>query len=441
MKTIETVGKDIEKALLSGLAELGCKLDDVDVKILEHPGIFRKARVRLTYHGDDETVEKKTAAGVMRNLEARAARASSAPAQNKQGDRKRGNDRADGSARPAPARGQADKPRENVAPERADKERAEGREKPARADNKRPQQPVRDNARQDSARQDNARQDNARQDNAERRKTERLEKRPEQAQKPDTEQKKTKPEGEKAGFRKDFRAELEAAQRGEPARASRPEPQAAQNGRAEGESKAPQPRREQQPKTLPPEVLEAAGERVKTYLGTLTRLMGAESGCEVTAAEDTLSVVLTSGDESLVGARGETLDAIEHLAMLAANAGDGHNNVHVDLDCGGYRARMNDSLIAAASEAADKAVATGKRVEMPAMSSSNRRVVHAALSERADVITRSEGKDPHRFIVIIPKGSKRGEQKGNRDRRPNGNNRRHKSRNFHNGGNKNNSEE
>ena len=230
MKTIETVGKDIEKALLSGLAELGCKLDDVDVKILEHPGIFRKARVRLTYHGDDETVEKKTAAGVMRNLEARAARASSAPAQNKQGDRKRGNDRADGSARPAPARGQADKPRENVAPERADKERAEGREKPARADNKRPQQPVRDNARQDSARQDSARQDNARQDkarqdNAERRKTERPEKRPEQAQKPDTEQKKTKPEGEKAGFRKDFRAELEAAQRGEPARASRPEPQ------------------------------------------------------------------------------------------------------------------------------------------------------------------------------------------------------------------------
>ena len=66
MKTIETVGKDIEKALLSGLAELGCKLDDVDVKILEHPGIFRKARVRLTYHGDDDTVEKKTAAGVMR---------------------------------------------------------------------------------------------------------------------------------------------------------------------------------------------------------------------------------------------------------------------------------------------------------------------------------------------------------------------------------------
>lgn len=151
--------------------------------------------------------------------------------------------------------------------------------------------------------------------------------------------------------------------------------------------------------------------------------------------------MLTSGDESLVGARGETLDAIEHLAMLAANAGDGHNNVHVDLDCGGYRARMNDSLIAAASEAADKAVATGKRVEMPAMSSSNRRVVHAALSERADVITRSEGKDPHRFIVIIPKGSERGEQKGNRDRRPNGNNRRHKSRNFHKGGNKNNSEE
>ena len=74
MKTIETVGKDIEQALLSGLAELGCKLDDVEVKILEHPGIFRKARVRMTYNGDDGTVEKKTAAGAMRNLEERASR-------------------------------------------------------------------------------------------------------------------------------------------------------------------------------------------------------------------------------------------------------------------------------------------------------------------------------------------------------------------------------
>ena len=46
MKVIETVGKDIEEALNKGLSELDCHIDDVEVKILEHPGIFRKARVR-----------------------------------------------------------------------------------------------------------------------------------------------------------------------------------------------------------------------------------------------------------------------------------------------------------------------------------------------------------------------------------------------------------
>ena len=59
MKTIETVGKDIEQALKAGLEELGCKLDDVEVKILEHPGIFKKARVRMTYGGDDAKSEAK----------------------------------------------------------------------------------------------------------------------------------------------------------------------------------------------------------------------------------------------------------------------------------------------------------------------------------------------------------------------------------------------
>ena len=81
--------------------------------------------------------------------------------------------------------------------------------------------------------------------------------------------------------------------------------------------------------------------------------------------------------------------------------------------------------------AAEKAVATNRRVELEPMNSASRREVHAALGERDDVMTRSEGREPDRRVVIIPRtrggnrgagyGGKRGNN-GNRNRKHRGGN-------------------
>ena len=85
-----------------------------------------------------------------------------------------------------------------------------------------------------------------------------------------------------------------------------------------------------------------------------------------------------------------------------------------------------------ANSRADKAVATGRRVELEPMSSAGRKVVHAALGERTDVITRSEGREPNRYIVIMPKGGQRNGNNNNNRGKRNFNN---KNRNGRGGGN------
>ncbi len=369
MKTIETVGKDIEQALKAGLEELGCKLDDVEVKILEHPGIFRKARVRMTYGGDDATVEKKTAAGVMRNLEARAKSrefnnaAGKEQDRNNRGDRKNGNNRND---------------------------RVAG----GRNDNR----PPRSDAGNASARE-NASERRAENPTASERKP--------AVKTPQEQPAKKKPE-----FTRDFRAELN----GKPAQALKEE------------RKAPE---KKQPEALTPAQLEAAGAKATAYLKDVTRLMGAESDCEVKIENGELNIRLTNESETLIGYRGDGIEALEYLVTVSINDGEGHS-ARVNLDCGNYRAQRDEALAAMANSRADKAVATGRRVELEPMSSSGRKVVHAALGERTDVITRSEGREPNRYIVIMPKGGQRNGNNNNNRGKRNFNN---KNRNGRGGGN------
>ena len=377
MKTIETVGKDIESALMAGLAELGCKLDDVEVKILEHPGLFRKARIRMTYQGNDATVEKKTAAAVMRNLEERAARVASERDERPQGkmnDRNRKNDRRD---RNETAVGDRNRNGQNPR-ERQNEPRPQPHAKEAT--------PV---AR---------------------------DRKPADAEKPP-----------KSEFRRDFRAELEAAgnnaNNADARKNDRPE-------RSDMNRRRPEPPRE----AVSHEVLAAAKEKIAAYLKELTALMGMPSDVTAEIRNGGVEATLPAADENLVGARGETLEALEHLATMTANGGD-NRNVRLSLDCGGYRARLADDLAKSAIEAADKAAATGKRVELPPMSSSGRRVVHAALGNREDVITRSEGREPNRYIVIMPKrAGDNGGANGNRRQGGGFNNNRRNNKHWNNHG-------
>ena len=404
MKSIECVGKDIEEALNKGLAELDCRLDDVNVEIVEHPGIFRKAKVRLTFEGGKG--KSPAASEIMRDLEKRAKELRA----DQRDDRRRRDDRK-GGKRPESgaddrARGQggvsAQQGKQGNVP-------AQGKQSAVPAQGRPNNAPVQQN------RQNNARVQQAKRDNAPAQ--------PAQAAKDNA------PRSENKGaFRTDFRAQLEAAESGKTAEpvVSRQAEQNKGAGGAQSQKRQDAPRggqdeqrRERQKPTR--EVSDELVASVKEYLEKAGSLMGMPAEAVCSASDGEINAELKTEDALAIGRKGETLDALEYLATLTTAEGDKY--VHVNLDCGEYRARRNEAIRAEAVAAADKAVATGRRVELEPMNSASRREVHAVLGERGDVITRSEGREPDRRVVIIPKGSRNGDNGGNGGRKNNNRNR------------------
>lgn len=101
----------------------------------------------------------------------------------------------------------------------------------------------------------------------------------------------------------------------------------------------------------------------------------------------------------LIGKRGQTLNALQQLAQLVTNKYSSQFKV-VRVDVGDYRGRREQSLQQLAERMADKAVRTGRRVQLEPMPSYERKVIHHALSIRLDIETYSEGSDPYRYLVI-----------------------------------------
>lgn len=163
----------------------------------------------------------------------------------------------------------------------------------------------------------------------------------------------------------------------------------------------PQPRKERkEPETAPitPEIVQAA----ETFLNDVLRLMDVTAELKTQQSGKELKIDIITDNSAVIGYRGETLDALEYLCSLTAGKGD-ERFVKVRLDCNDYRSKREESLTALAKRMADKCANTGKKVTLEPMSSAHRRIIHSALGEDERVFTKSEGKDPNRRIVILPK--------------------------------------
>ena len=79
--------------------------------------------------------------------------------------------------------------------------------------------------------------------------------------------------------------------------------------------------------------------------------------------------------------------------------------MRVVVDAAGYRARRAATLESAARAAAEQAAATGHRVELEPMTAVERRIVHELLKDDPEVETSSEGAEPTRFVVVLPRRS------------------------------------
>ena len=154
------------------------------------------------------------------------------------------------------------------------------------------------------------------------------------------------------------------------------------------------------------EVKKTDGERTVDFLNGLLDIMEVNAKCKLTGEEEKVVIeIIADNSSSVIGYRGEVLDALQCLAGAVANTGrDDYRRVVVD--CEGYREKREETLKSLALKLAAKAVRTGRKVTLEPMNPYERRILHSALSDSTEVKTQSEGKEPNRYVAIIPNNLK-----------------------------------
>ena len=144
------------------------------------------------------------------------------------------------------------------------------------------------------------------------------------------------------------------------------------------------------------------GERAVAFLGGLFEILNIEAVSQLVSEDKKIEInVVAANSQSVIGKHGAMLDAIQTLAGAVANKGrDDYKRVVVD--CENYRESREATLNRLAENLAAKAIRLGKKIKLEAMNPYERRIIHAALSEYEGVKTESEGKEPNRYVVIVP---------------------------------------
>lgn len=149
------------------------------------------------------------------------------------------------------------------------------------------------------------------------------------------------------------------------------------------------------------EVADTQRDQVERYLNGLLELMGIKADILITEREGGgLNVELSgSGMGAVIGRRGETLDAIQHLVNYSVNRGN-DKRMHISVDAENYRSKREDSLVHLAEKMAAKAVKYKRSMALEPMNSYERHVIHTALQNYEGVSTASIGVEPNRRVVV-----------------------------------------
>ena len=138
------------------------------------------------------------------------------------------------------------------------------------------------------------------------------------------------------------------------------------------------------------------------FVQRVATAIGANVTASVSDRDDTVTVTATGADLGLfIGKHGQTIDAIQYLANAMARAAGGRQKIVVD--AAGYRARRTATLETVARRTAQRASATGRRIELDPMTPVERKIVHEALKDDPEVETLSEGSEPNRYVVVLPR--------------------------------------
>ena len=168
--------------------------------------------------------------------------------------------------------------------------------------------------------------------------------------------------------------------------------------------------------------------KVRTAVEYLTAVLNAlgMQNFTITPVKREGNVVLDISGEKLgavIGKRGETLDSLQYLTILASNRAE-ESYCRISLDCNGYRAKRRETLEALARRTSAKVIKQGRKIALEPMNPYERRIIHSCVAEIEGVSSHSTGTEPYRKVVIYadkPKFDNRRRSSGGRgDRRGSG---------------------
>lgn len=228
------------------------------------------------------------------------------------------------------------------------------------------------------------------------------------AERPETVRKAERRERTERPMKKTERTERpEKAERSEKAerveRVEKVEKKPQRQERTQPQTQKPQRQEPEEPlpvQNLGEEVDDEKAQAIKTFLSGLLNQMESQAEIKVYLPEKGRYKVILEGQGlgSLIGRRGETLDAIQQLTSYAVNRTG--NRVRVQLDAEGYRAKREQSLQHLARKVAGKVLRYRRSISLEPMNAYERHVIHTALQDYEGVTTYSTGVDPNRHVVV-----------------------------------------
>jgi spoIIIJ-associated protein len=193
-----------------------------------------------------------------------------------------------------------------------------------------------------------------------------------------------------------------------PEGAKKEKPQGGQNRRQEKPKAAPRPEKQEKENGMAEGIsLAEQGTIAKDFLVGLLEAMSIKA--EVTVKEldaETVEILVDADPPAelgvLVGHRGVTLQALQEVTRTVVQAKSPARTDRILVDVARYRERRVAALGRFAEQIAAEVVETGEERALEPMSSADRKAVHDALTGNTAVVTRSEGEEPRRFVVIAP---------------------------------------
>ncbi|WP_415153383.1 protein jag [Propionicimonas sp.] len=158
---------------------------------------------------------------------------------------------------------------------------------------------------------------------------------------------------------------------------------------------------EDAPRSKKETVLENEGEIAADYLEELLDIADLDGDIDTFIEGGRAHISILTDGEVLVGKDGEVLEALQELARLAVMTETGHRS-RLMLDIGGHRDRRRRILQDLAKDAVAEVNESGEPVRLAPMNPFERKIVHDSVAA-AGLLSESEGEEPHRRVVVLPK--------------------------------------